>query len=207
MYERDKSRVQLQEEREFMIKGDLRKKQILSTAESLFAERGYEATGIQDILDVLHLSKGSFYHHFESKEQVLQKICENRAFLAAASLNHEEHVSGEDAAVRMNTILMKMIPFHGEGLTFIKMILPVLALPEGRSVRSAYQEALKNNWLPITENALQQMIQQKKAFSLYPGKTAEIALDLINDLWARIGYEIIMAEKTNKSIFPLLYHY
>ena len=55
-----------------MIKGDLRKKQILETAEALFTERGYEKTGVQDILDQLHLSKGSFYHHFESKELVLE---------------------------------------------------------------------------------------------------------------------------------------
>ena len=69
-----------------MIKGEIRKRQILETAESLFAERGYEATSVQDILDVLHLSKGSFYHHFESKEIVLQKICENRALLAAMKI-------------------------------------------------------------------------------------------------------------------------
>ena len=66
-----------------MIKGDLRKKQILETAEELFTMKGYEATGVQDILDRLHLSKGSFYHHFESKELVLQTICENRAAKAA----------------------------------------------------------------------------------------------------------------------------
>ncbi|MBO6092609.1 MAG: helix-turn-helix transcriptional regulator, partial [Oscillospiraceae bacterium] len=58
-----------------MLKGDIRKKQILETSELLFSERGYEATGIQDILNLLHLSKGSFYHHFESKEQVLKIIC------------------------------------------------------------------------------------------------------------------------------------
>ena len=49
-----------------MLKGDLRKKQILETAETLFCRDGYEKTSVQDILDVLHLSKGSFYHHFEN---------------------------------------------------------------------------------------------------------------------------------------------
>ena len=45
-----------------MLKGDLRKKQILETAEKMFCRDGYEKTSVQDILDVLHLSKGSFYH-------------------------------------------------------------------------------------------------------------------------------------------------
>ena len=50
-----------------MKKGDLRRQAILDTAEALFFERGYEETSVQDILDAMELSKGGFYHHFESK--------------------------------------------------------------------------------------------------------------------------------------------
>ena len=46
-------------------KGDIRKQEILKTAEMMFCRNGYEKTSIQDIIDVLHSSKGSFYHHFE----------------------------------------------------------------------------------------------------------------------------------------------
>lgn len=178
-----------------MVKGDLRKKQILETAEALFAERGYEKTGVQDILDVLHLSKGSFYHHFESKEQVLQRICESRAEKAAAFWAGEKAESGLE---RMNLLLGGMIPFQREGLAFLKMILPVFVLPEGRSVRAAYQEALKRCWLPLTEDALQRMINEKQAFTLHVFRTAEIALDLVNDLWASLSEEIILSEKTKR---------
>ena len=178
-----------------MIKGDIRKRQILETAEALFAERGYEATGVQDILDVLHLSKGSFYHHFESKELVLQKICENRAQMAAEKIREETSDSGLE---RMNQLLKRMIPFQGEGLTFLKMILPVFTLPEGKSVRAAYQEALKQCWTPMTVEALNRMIAEGTGYAQYPQKTAEIAVDLVNDLWADIGQEIILAEKNTR---------
>ena len=124
-----------------MLKGDLRKKQILDTAEKLFCLNGYEATSVQDILDMLHLSKGSFYHHYESKESLLSCICENRA---AASADEEKQkgamLSGIDG---VNRILSAMIPFNGEGLHFLKMILPVFSLPEGQTVRNRYQNALK----------------------------------------------------------------
>ena len=53
-----------------MRKGDEKRQAILDVAEKLFYTKGYEATSVQDILDVLDTSKGSFYHHFESKEQV-----------------------------------------------------------------------------------------------------------------------------------------
>lgn len=180
-----------------MLKGEMRKKQILETAEALFTERGYEATGVQDILNVLHLSKGSFYHHFESKAQVLQTICENRAQLAAAKISKNQYAQGLQM---MNDLLRYMIPFQGEGLQFLKMILPVFTLPEGKSVRFAYQEALKRYWLPLTENAFFKMIKEGQGFSAFPHKTAEIALDLVNDLWGQICDIIISQEKKHKEM-------
>lgn len=52
--------------------------QILSISEKLFIERGYEKTTIQDILDELKMSKGAIYHHFQSKEEILQAIIESK---------------------------------------------------------------------------------------------------------------------------------
>lgn len=175
-----------------MIKGDLRKKQILETAEALFSEKGYEQTGVQDILDVLHLSKGSFYHHFESKEQVLQRICENRARLTAMKTEQNASSTGLE---RMNAVLSGMFPFRGEGLAFLKMILPVFILPEGKSIRSGYQDALKNCFLPLAEDAVRQMIQEGSGFVFYPEATAGMVLDLMNDLWAEISRVMIQSEK------------
>ena len=62
-----------------MKKGDIRKQEIIETAESLFCRYGYENTSIQNILDQLRISKGSFYHHYISKESLLEGICRKRA--------------------------------------------------------------------------------------------------------------------------------
>ena len=71
-----------------MRKGDLKKQEILKTAESRFCRFGYETTSVQDILDDLHTSKGSFYHHFESKESLLEEICRSRAMSCVSSYIH-----------------------------------------------------------------------------------------------------------------------
>lgn len=48
---------------------------ILETAMKLFAEKGYEHTSIQDIINNLGgLSKGAIYHHFKSKEEILNAV-------------------------------------------------------------------------------------------------------------------------------------
>lgn len=49
--------------------------QILNVAYRLFMEKGYEHTSIQDILNNLGgLSKGAIYHHFKSKEDILETV-------------------------------------------------------------------------------------------------------------------------------------
>ena len=46
-----------------------------SVAASLFAEKGYDATTTREISKALQITNGTFYHHFESKEQLLSSIC------------------------------------------------------------------------------------------------------------------------------------
>lgn len=47
---------------------------ILTAGEQLFREQGYERTTIADIVAATGMSKGAFYHHFKSKEDVYNQI-------------------------------------------------------------------------------------------------------------------------------------
>lgn len=50
---------------------------ILTVAMRLFLEKGYEHTTIQDIVDQLGgLTKGAVYHHFKSKEEIMDAVTE-----------------------------------------------------------------------------------------------------------------------------------
>ena len=49
---------------------------ILETAARLFAQKGYDETSMQDIMDATHLSKGAIYHHFPSKLDILLRIAD-----------------------------------------------------------------------------------------------------------------------------------
>lgn len=52
--------------------------QILNTALSLFCEKGYYSTSIEDIARQAEISKGLLYHYFKSKEEVLAALVEIR---------------------------------------------------------------------------------------------------------------------------------
>ncbi|MFL6071358.1 MAG: TetR/AcrR family transcriptional regulator [Actinomycetes bacterium] len=59
------------------------KKAIIATAIGLFGERGFHATSVRDIVSATGITQGAFYHHFESKEEVLLDI--HRAFIETYS--------------------------------------------------------------------------------------------------------------------------
>jgi AcrR family transcriptional regulator len=52
--------------------------QILTTALSLFCEKGYYSTSIADIAKQAKISKGLLYHYFKSKEEVLAALVDIR---------------------------------------------------------------------------------------------------------------------------------
>jgi AcrR family transcriptional regulator len=50
---------------------DKRREAFLCAAKRLFDEKGYEATTIDDIVAAVELTKGAFYHHFSSKQEIV----------------------------------------------------------------------------------------------------------------------------------------
>lgn len=56
------------------IKGIKTKRKILNVAQVLFTENGYDSTSIQDICEKANISKGAFFHHFQTKEFLFLEI-------------------------------------------------------------------------------------------------------------------------------------
>ncbi|MEU7630746.1 TetR/AcrR family transcriptional regulator [Nocardia sp. NPDC049220] len=56
-----------------------RRTELLTVAAELFAERGSRATTVRDIADAAGILSGSLYHHFDSKESMVDEIL--RGFL------------------------------------------------------------------------------------------------------------------------------
>lgn len=57
-----------------LTKGEQSKNKLIEAAADLFLRQGYNATGINDILAITGLPKGSFYHHFTSKKDLAIEV-------------------------------------------------------------------------------------------------------------------------------------
>ena len=164
-----------------MRKGEEKRQELLNTAERLFCLSGYEATSIQDILDEMKLSKGGFYHHFASKEELLTALCDRRAQRAAA-YTAAQLDAADTPLERLNAVLRGFMPLRKEEADFVAMLMPGLDKPEGRAMALTYQEALTAHFLPLLQETV---AEAARAEAIYPPvKDVELlVLHTVNHCW------------------------
>lgn len=61
-------------------KSMLSKEKILNAAGEVFAQKGFDVATMQDIMEKCGLSKGAIYHHFKSKEEIMQALGDRMFF-------------------------------------------------------------------------------------------------------------------------------
>ena len=63
------------------------KRKIFETSMKLFAEKGYDATSIEDITATVGVAKGTLYYHFSSKEEIFNFLVEEGIKLLQNSID------------------------------------------------------------------------------------------------------------------------
>jgi AcrR family transcriptional regulator len=59
-----------------VVRGAATRQHLLTVATTLFAERGYESTSIEAVLQASGVSRGSLYHHFKGKDALFTAVLE-----------------------------------------------------------------------------------------------------------------------------------
>src|SRR5438270_698480 len=103
-----------------------RRNELLDCAQALFFERGYEQTTVNAVIAKAGVSKGAFYHHFASKEEMLEAL--------AARLAHEGLVRVQgvledpslDALSRLNAFLTQSRRMKVEHAPMIRAMFDVI---------------------------------------------------------------------------------
>lgn len=92
-------------EKRINMKPDERRAQLLGVAQELFFSKGFEATTMAEILRASKLSKGGFYHHFSSKDELLFAVFEQLTDQIADGLGAVAGDKSLSARDRMTIIL------------------------------------------------------------------------------------------------------
>lgn len=77
---------------------------IVEAADQLFYRRGYEHTSFSDIADAVQISRGNFYYHFKSKDEILDAVIETRLMNTRKMLEQWE-IEGKQPMDRIRSFI------------------------------------------------------------------------------------------------------
>lgn len=184
------------------------KEKIMEAAFSLFARKGYEASTLQDIMDMTHLSKGAIYHHYKSKQDILESMTKYAQFQMNAFLNQLVTDDLFTSREKISKIIEYTIKSDSQkqliSCDWVEKI-PFSLLDEIRN--------LNNQIAPYISEIIEQGVKNKEYTCAYPREVAEIIL-LCIDIWldpvifrrtyqevcSRLDFLAVMLEKLDASI-------
>lgn len=157
---------------------DVRRNELLDSAQALFFSKGYEATTVADIMERAGVSKGGFYHHFSAKEDLLEALGERMAAETIVRLQPILEEQGLDALARMNTVLAQSRRFKVEDAAAIRAAFDSLFKPENIVLYHRLNRAVSAVMLPMFVAILSQGKAEGRFRIDDPATTAEIILQL-----------------------------
>jgi len=158
---------------------DVRQNEILDTAQMLFYTKGYEKTAVRDIIDEVGIAKGTFYHHFNSKAELLDALIIR--LLDQSMLLLEPILADENL-----TALEKLHSFFGqvsnlkiENETLMRTLMPIWYQDDNTLMREKMNRVSQERMTPLFSQIVQQGIQEGIFRAAYPAEISAIVLQTL----------------------------
>lgn len=147
---------------------DVRRQELLDIGEQLFTEKGYDKTAVSDIASAAGIAQGTFYHHFRSKEELLEAIADRYVDDLGEILETVLDQEGLTAVQRLVRLLVEIGEYgrRREGM--------VLYLHSERNVllHHKLEERVTRNWTPLIRRIVVQGLQEGTFDTRYPEEAA-----------------------------------
>ncbi|MDO4273262.1 MAG: TetR/AcrR family transcriptional regulator [Eubacteriales bacterium] len=152
---------------------------IIDASAELFSKKGYEQTSIQDILDITKLSKGGLYHHFKSKDEILEAVMQKRVeYVNDRFLTIIENTKGKNAKETLKKILYQL----GTDVETHSLDKAITTQIDPHFVVSGLQSCMKQD-APIVCKLIEEGIKDGSLQTTQPALCSEVFLILLN-YWA-----------------------
>ena len=186
-----------------MRKGDSKRLQIIDAAEKLFYKKGYEQTSVQDIISSLGLSKGGFYHHFDSKLALLEAICQARTEEARALSEAAVAGCAGGPVEKLNALFEHSSIWNEDNLDYISLLLRVAYRDDGALVRDKLKAYSLKATLSILDPIIEEGVRRRIFFVPHADMAGEMILRLTAQFTDELAYSLTL-RPTEDELLPLL---
>ena len=149
---------------------------ILEVSQRLFLEKGYDNTKIQDIADELGMTKGAIYHHFESKEEIMNKLGESM-FIHNNPFETVKKRKDLNGLEKMKLV----IQLHQSDEQMVELTNQALPILENPQILAKMFESNYQNLLPYWLELIKEGQEDGSIKTDQPKELAELLI--LTDLW------------------------
>lgn len=160
---------------------DIRKNEILDAAAVLFAEKGFDHTSTTDILTAVGIAKGTLYHHFKSKEDIMDALIERQTsglLSAAEAAAGDRSLSVEERMIKTILALRMEQNEQTEG----KEMIEHLHKPQNALMHQKMKRIILRRVPAILAGVLEDGIAQGLYKTPYPLECMEMAVCYLNTI-------------------------
>jgi AcrR family transcriptional regulator len=175
-----------------------RRKEILDVARTLVYTKGYEQMSIQDILDELKISKGAFYHYFDSKPALLEALIDRFADEAESAVFPILQEPNLSALEKLQHYFSTAVRWKVAQKDYLLAIVRVWYSDDNAIIRQKVFSKMLKRFAPSFVPVIRQGIQEGSLATAFPDQAMEIVFYTIQGLSDKFG-EAILASETGSS--------
>lgn len=149
-----------------------RRNEILDAAELFFCTKGYTQTTVNDILQEIGIAKGTFYHYFKSKEEVMDAIIIRFVDLGVV---RAKEIAANPALTVHEKLFQSILAQKPDGANKEKITEQLHQVANAQMHQKSLIETVLR-LTPVLEDVVKQGIQERVFHTPYPREVMEILL-------------------------------
>jgi TetR/AcrR family transcriptional regulator, transcriptional repressor for nem operon len=160
----------------------IRRNAILDMTQRLVYTKGYEQMAIQDILNELQMSKGAFYHYFDSKPALLEALIERmqqEAEQLLLPIVQDPHLGALD---KFQRYIDAGVRWKTARKAFLIELLRVWYSDHNAIVRQKMWATMSKRAMPLLMEIIRQGIREGVLNIPFPDQVSAVVLSLIYGL-------------------------
>jgi len=171
-----------------------RRMEILDVAQRLVYTKGFEQMTIQDILDESQISKGAFYHYFDSKSVLLEALIQRILDTAEQIMITIVEDPNLPALEKLQRFFSTLSRWKTAQKAYFLKLLNVWYADENAIVRQKMMTATIQRISPYFTDAIRQGIREGVLSTPYPDQSGQVLLTIFQGFGETLAELLILNE-------------
>ncbi len=182
---------------------EVRRNEILDTAQNLFYSKGYEQTSVQDIIDAVGIAKGTFYHYFRSKQHMLDAMIDRILLQTIQTLERVVNDDHLNAVEKFNRFFTDGATVKFENQEVIKAFMKVYYHDDNAILRERTNVESLRQVSPLMVQIIQQGVDEGRFVTSYPNSSAEIVMQISQHMSGTVT-NLFLAADGNTAVIEII---